>query len=81
MHVFIVVETADIELVGLNVFHDGSEAARCFDNLCDRNQVIEEHSLTHELPGTLRIAGDDAYAVQLIQKHLSEHLSSEGVTL
>jgi hypothetical protein len=70
MNVFIVLQTADIELIGLNVFQDRIEAARCFDDLCDRNQVFEEHNLIHELPGTLRIAGDDAYAVQLIEKHL-----------
>lgn len=71
MNVFIVMQTVDIEVIGLNVFHDGVEAARCFEDLCDRNQAIEENNLTHELPGTLRIAGDDAYAVQLIQRHVS----------
>jgi hypothetical protein len=71
MNVFVVVQTSDIELIGLDVFQDGVEAARCFDELCGANQVIEDLNLTHELPGTLRIAGDDAYAVQLIQRQLS----------
>ena len=68
MAVFIVLETADIEIISLNVFAERDEASRRFSKLCEENGICDEAFLLEELPGTLRIAGDDAYAVQLIQR-------------
>ncbi len=68
MAVFIVLETADVEVVGLNVFAEVVEAARRFNMLCEENGICDEAVQREELSGTLRIAGDDAYAVQLIQR-------------
>ena len=68
MAVFIVLETADIEIIGLNVFAEFVEAGRRFNKLCEENGICDEAVQREELPGTLRIAGDDAYAVQLIQR-------------
>ena len=68
MPVFIVLETADVELVGASVFSALPEAVQCFDRLCVENDVPDEDVTPLELSGTLRIAGDDSYAVQLIQR-------------
>ena len=68
MAVFIVLETADVEIIGLSVFGELVEAGWRFSKLCEENAICDEPVLPEEIPGTLRNAGDDAYAVQLIQR-------------
>jgi hypothetical protein len=75
MTVFIVLENADVEIIGLHVFAQLIEADRCFDRLCQQNLVADDVVLIDELSGTLRIAGDDAYAVQLL------HRGTDSVTV
>lgn len=71
MHAYTLIETADIEIIGVRIYLDRGKASGDF------NKILKEHGL-HEIPqeelgeeelqGTIRMAGDDAHCVQLIER-------------
>lgn len=67
--VFIVIETEDIEVVGVRSFTTEPPARAYFDAKVDANhiQIVVAEDVANECPGTMELAGDDAYAVQLIR--------------
>jgi len=62
---FVVLETAGCEVLSLRLFAGPTGAAQCFEHCAAENRA-REHQITREIPGTVRIAGDDSYCVQLI---------------
>lgn len=70
-NIYILIETGDIEILGVKVFKDKNKANETFEMCATENQVLElSDDLDKELEGTLRIAGDDVYCVQLIKKQI-----------
>lgn len=67
---YLIIEQADgLEIIGINLYRDIAEAT-------ERFELCAKENLAHELPpdelglcvaGTLRIAGDDAYCVSLVE--------------
>lgn len=72
MKVYIVIETADIELTSVVVFKDREKAAEAFEACAKKNGVSVCDDLDGEIEGTIAMAGDDAYAVQVIEQTIQE---------
>lgn len=68
MRVFIVITTYDVELNDVRVFRELKDAEARFYAEVEEQRLLVEESVNREIQGTLRIAGDDAYCVQLIEK-------------
>ena len=66
---FVLIESADVEIVSVRLFAQGASAAKTFERCCSENQVVEWEAadLAREIKGTRRLAGDDAYSVQLLE--------------
>jgi hypothetical protein len=66
---FVLVETADVDVLGVHVFTDRDKADACFTRFAEDNGAHEWplDELSNECEGTLRLAGDDSYAVQLLE--------------
>lgn len=65
---FVLIETQDVELVSVRLFSDRAAANGEFERAAENEKLIE-HDLTlfpYECTGTIRLAGDDARAVQLL---------------
>lgn len=69
MKVFVVVEMLDIELHSLRTFFHPEHANEVFEAIVMENdlQECEGEDLRYEIPDTIRLAGDDAYSVQLLE--------------
>lgn len=69
MTTYVIIETSDIEIMGVHVRLTRESADAAFKQIADENQASEWplHCLTCEAEGTLRLAGDDVYAVQLLE--------------
>jgi hypothetical protein len=69
MKIYAVLELADIEPLGLSVYTDDEKANSTFDALCRENGVVESPlpGTGKEAPGTIRLAGDDSYSVQMFE--------------
>lgn len=65
---YIIIECIDGELHTPRIVHIESEANRIFDSICGDNDGIQEYTdidLQNESMGTVRLAGDDVYSVQM----------------
>lgn len=67
--IHIVIEMTDVELLGVRPYLDKEKAEADYEKTVEENQMTEE-SLEGEIGGTLRIAGDDVHAVQLIVREV-----------
>lgn len=68
--VYIVLETVDVETTGVRIFSNIKTAHRVFEECAEENSATESEfsQIKKELEGTLRFAGDDTYAVQLVER-------------
>lgn len=73
MTVFIVIETEDIEIVSATPYMDRALADEAFETLAGEYmlQEYETGELEREAPGTIRLAGDDSYAVQMFEREVT----------
>jgi hypothetical protein len=67
--VFAIIETEDIEIKGVHFISSRESANAAFDDICKENSIVDAdpEDLKLEVPGTLRLAGDDAYAAHLVE--------------
>lgn len=63
---YVLIETAGIELVGVWVESVRSQANKMFDRIVEENHDMEV-APTGEIAGTVRIAGDDTHCIQMVQ--------------
>jgi hypothetical protein len=72
MKTYLVIQTADIEIVRLDVHETKGTAEKQFEAITDEEKLIELEfdEIGNELTGTLRIAGDDSACVQLVEREL-----------
>ena len=70
MQTFVVIETIDIEVKSVEVFQSEESAREHFEACAKENDVSPEDSLDieDEIAGTIGFAGDECYAVQLLEK-------------
>lgn len=66
---FVLIETADVDVLSVALFTNKTEAEARFEALAEQHRVSEwpDEDCTYEAAGTLRLAGDEAYAVQLLE--------------
>lgn len=66
---YVAIEMADIELIGVNLFKKREDAIGYFEKVSEENGVTQwtESEMAREAEGTIAIAGDDAYSVQVVQ--------------
>ena len=76
MKTYLVIQTADMEIVGLDVHETKETAERQFEAITEEDKLIEPEGdwSDNELTGTLRIAGDDYVCVQLVERELFREL-------
>lgn len=73
MKVYIVIETADVEIIAVRAYLSKENAEMDFADCALENRVNEvdpdlrTEALAREAAGTVMLAGDDSYAVQLIE--------------
>lgn len=68
VYVYIVLEMADIELISVSAFSDLASAQRYFD-VCERENEVQrwgQEDMKNEIVGTMMVAGDDSYSLQLL---------------
>ena len=65
---YVLIEMADVELLGVQLFTDRRVADAWFDRAADAQGAHEwaAEDLGREAAGTLRLAGDDSYSAQLV---------------
>jgi hypothetical protein len=64
---FIIIEMADVELVGTHLYHSREKADIAFDQMAYENK-IQEHEIEAKMAyGTRRLAGDDSFSLQLVE--------------
>tara|TARA_R110000751_G_scaffold25930_2_gene69850 strand:+ start:706 stop:957 length:252 start_codon:yes stop_codon:yes gene_type:complete len=79
MKIYLVIQMADTEMVSVETFHYKAQAERVFESVMREDSLLEPSSIDlnllkdHELFGTLRIAGDDAGSVQLIERTIVDN--------
>lgn len=66
--VFIILEMVDIEPMAVHVESNIQKANDLFETIMKENAAREDHNTLQEIEGTLRIAGDDSYSVQLLER-------------
>jgi hypothetical protein len=64
---FVLLEMSGLDIISVRVFKRVSDAVSVFESCAADNGVYEEPMSSHEAPGTIRVAGDDTYFVQLIE--------------
>ena len=69
---FVILEMAGIEPVNIQLFSSFEKAKNCFDNICYHNGLLEDFLRPDECPGTIVLAGDDVYSVQLFERNIEE---------
>lgn len=69
MKQFLVIETADVEILGVRLFTRRQKADEYFTHVVEENGEFEWSSdeMSREIVGTLRMAGDDSYCAQMIE--------------
>jgi hypothetical protein len=73
MSLFVLIEMADIELTRVRLFSTGEAARAAFDSVCEENKLTEsDWRSDFEISGTVTIAGDDSYSVQLIERGVEQ---------
>jgi hypothetical protein len=66
---FIVIEMADVELVGTHLYHSREKADIGFDQMEYENKIVgvPESEWGAVANGTVRLSGDDSYSLQMIE--------------
>lgn len=74
MKTYLVIQTADIEIVSIDVYDTKRTAVSQFEAIMKEDKLIEPDGdwSDNELTGTLRIAGDDSACVQLVEKNMEK---------
>ena len=72
MNIYVLIETADIEILGVHVRASREHADEIFDLLAVENRVHEwdADDLKKEANGAIRGAGDDSYAVEMFEQEV-----------
>jgi hypothetical protein len=67
---YVLIETAGLDIIDVHVMTDRRAALAAFEAIALANsaRIWDAYDLSPEAPGTIAIGGDDAYAVQLIEK-------------
>lgn len=67
---YIVIEMASVELLGIEAYRTRRKAEEAFAAICADGKLGQYGSweLGNEVDGTLALAGDDAHSVQLIER-------------
>lgn len=68
----VLLEMVDGEPVSLRLYPNRPEADRVMDACIEENLSHEIEDFSHELHGTIRMAGDDGYSVQMISRTFEE---------
>ena len=67
---FTIVELADVELVGIHLYHSREKADLAYDQMEYENKIVEvpedEWGMSIAY-GTVRLSGDDSYSLQMIE--------------
>ncbi len=63
---FILIETADAELLNVSAFAESNAAIAAFDRCCLENNVNKQAPPENDC-GTIATGGDDSYSVLLIE--------------
>lgn len=65
----VLIESADKEIISVRAFQDfdAKFAHETFEKICAENKLLEEWDVSDGCKGTVRLAGDDGCAVQLIE--------------
>jgi hypothetical protein len=71
--IFVLIEMVEGELKQIKWFSDINrpKAENLFNQICEQGSLIDQF-VDDELPGTLRIAGDDVHNVQLLSLEPTE---------
>lgn len=70
---YIVIEMEDVELMSVRVFQTLHNAELLFDKICEENDLKECYLREgKEVAGTLKLAGTEAFSVQLLQVHFED---------
>jgi len=64
--VYTLIETEDIEIRDVRHYSDPAVATAYYERFCERHH-LDDAEVDQEVTGTLRLAGDDAHALQLIR--------------
>lgn len=64
---YVLIEMEGLDVRGVSVYADRASADAAFDTRAYAEHALEDTDLSLECPGTLRFAGDDVWAVQLVQ--------------
>ena len=72
MKTYLVIQTAEMEIIGLDVHETKGTAEKQFEAITEEDKLIEPEGdwNDNELTGTLRIAGNDSACVQLVEREL-----------
>lgn len=67
---FVLLEMIDVEPLDVRLFRTQADAMAAFVACCDESEIFpwDPGELHEEMGGTLAIAGDDGYSVQLIER-------------
>lgn len=70
MTTYTLIEMMDIELTGVDVYLDRGAASERFNALLEEYglQELDSEEFENELFGTIRMAGDDAHSLQLLER-------------
>lgn len=69
MNSYVIIQTADVELLSVRVLYDKGRAEELFMDICDEHNLLED-DIDQEIEGTIRIAGDSTHCVQLVEKEV-----------
>lgn len=76
---YVIIETADVEIISVRLVRDRAEALRIFEMCCLENECEPSEDLENEVKGTIAIGGDDGYAVQVVRPFIVDaELAQDG---
>jgi hypothetical protein len=69
---YVLIECEDVEITGVWIFDNEARARAEFERRAEPlyATLCDAEMLSREIEGTLGLAGDDAYSVQLVQRTL-----------
>jgi hypothetical protein len=70
---YVVFQTADMEIISMKIFDNKSLANNEFETIMEEDGLLEPEEKNweqNELIGTLRIAGDHSSCVQLVERSI-----------
>lgn len=80
MDLFIIIEMADVELIGVTCITDETAARELFEQSAAKHSapIWEAHDVARKIGGTLAVAGDDSYSVQLVKRTATEAATTDN---